>query len=91
MKCLLRWNRVLRWSVRSWSCLSEGRVYYCILFHFVVDVFSNAANRAKGSGLGMYLVKSQVESYCGSVWVENRVRGEYNEGSRFVVMLPAVE
>jgi signal transduction histidine kinase len=39
----------------------------------------------------LYLVKPLVESYGGSVWVENRVHGEYKEGSRFVVMLPAVE
>jgi signal transduction histidine kinase len=52
--------------------------------------FSTGPNRVKGSGLGLYLVKSLVESYGGSVWVENRVPGNYKEGSGFVVMLPAV-
>jgi len=53
--------------------------------------FSAGSNREKGSGLGLYLVKSIVESYGGSVWVENRVMGNYKEGSRFVVTLPSVE
>jgi signal transduction histidine kinase len=41
-------------------------------------------------GLGLYLVKSLVESYHGSVWVEDRVPGDHTKGSRFVVMLPAI-
>jgi signal transduction histidine kinase len=46
--------------------------------------------RAEGSGLGLYLVKRLVESFKGRVWVEDRVKGDYTKGSRFVVMLPAV-
>jgi PAS domain S-box-containing protein len=44
---------------------------------------------AKGSGIGLYLVKKLVDSYHGFVWVEDRVRGDRSRGSRFVVMLPA--
>ena len=47
-------------------------------------------NKAKGMGLGLYLVKSLVESYGGRVWVEDRVAGDHTKGARFVVMLPAV-
>jgi PAS domain S-box-containing protein len=47
--------------------------------------------KAKGMGLGLYLVKSLVESYEGKVWVEDRVPGDHTKGARFVVMLPAVE
>ena len=44
---------------------------------------------AKGMGLGLYLVKSLVESFDGIVWVEDRVRGDPAKGARFVVLLPA--
>lgn len=46
---------------------------------------------ARGMGIGLYLVKSLVDSYGGSVCVEDRVPGEHMKGARFVVMLPAVE
>ena len=47
--------------------------------------------KAKGMGLGLYLVKSLVDSYGGRVWVEDRVAGDRSKGARFVVMLPAVD
>jgi PAS domain S-box-containing protein len=47
--------------------------------------------KAKGMGLGLYLVKSLVESYSGKVCVEDRVHGDHRKGARFVVMLPAIE
>ena len=46
---------------------------------------------ANGRGLGLYLVKSLVDNYQGRVWVENRIAGDYTQGSRFVILLPAVE
>jgi signal transduction histidine kinase len=42
-------------------------------------------------GLGLYLVKSLVESYGGRVWVEDREPGDHTKGAKFVVMLPAME
>ncbi|OPY30739.1 MAG: aerobic respiration control sensor protein ArcB [Methanocella sp. PtaU1.Bin125] len=48
-------------------------------------------SNAKGSGIGLYLVKSLVDSYRGKVWVEDRVPGDHTKGARFVVMLPAAE
>ncbi len=48
-------------------------------------------SKAKGMGLGLYLVKSLVDSYGGRVWVEDRVPGDNAKGARFVVMLPAVD
>ena len=48
-------------------------------------------SKTKGIGLGLYLVKSLVESYDGRVWVEDRVTGDYTKGARFVVLLPAIK
>ncbi|MGA9138637.1 MAG: MEDS domain-containing protein [Methanocella sp.] len=44
--------------------------------------------KAKGMGLGLYLVKSLVGSFDGRVWVEDRVPGDHSKGAKFVVMLP---
>ena len=46
--------------------------------------------KVRGMGLGLYLVKSLVDSYHGRVWVEDRVSGDHTKGSRFVVILPAI-
>jgi signal transduction histidine kinase len=48
-------------------------------------------DKAKGMGIGLYLVKLLVDSYGGNVRVEDRVQGDHTKGARFVVMLPAVE
>jgi signal transduction histidine kinase len=45
--------------------------------------------RASGSGLGLHLVKTLVESYGGSIRVEDRVPGDHTKGAKFVVMIPS--
>ena len=57
----------------------------------IFDRTLKGTNNSKGMGLGLYLVKSLVDSYGGRVWVEDRVFGDHTKGARFVVMLPAVE
>ncbi len=45
-------------------------------------------HKAKGAGMGLSIVKSLVERYSGSIWVENRVYGDHTRGSVFNVLLP---
>jgi PAS domain S-box-containing protein len=47
--------------------------------------------KMRGSGLGLYFVKRLVGSYGGRVWAEDCVPGDSGKGSRFVVLLPAVD
>jgi signal transduction histidine kinase len=51
--------------------------------------FTRGKTKAKGSGLGLYLVRSLAESYHGTVHVEDRVTGDHTQGSRFVVTIPS--
>jgi signal transduction histidine kinase len=51
--------------------------------------FGGGRTRARGRGLGLYLVKTLVGSYGGDVRVEDRVPGEHTKGAKFVVTLPA--
>lgn len=46
---------------------------------------------ARGMGLGLYIVKTLVDSYGGRVWVEDRVKGDHTKGAKFVVLLPAMD
>ncbi|MFX1296090.1 MAG: PAS domain S-box protein, partial [Promethearchaeota archaeon] len=41
-------------------------------------------------GLGLSLVKKIVEKLNGYVWVEDRVQGDYKQGSKFIMLLPEV-
>jgi PAS domain S-box-containing protein len=50
--------------------------------------FSPGWKKTKGKGLGLYLVRTLVESYGGHVSVEDRVPGNFTQGSRFIVQLP---
>jgi signal transduction histidine kinase len=40
-----------------------------------------------GAGLGLYIVRSLVDRYGGKVWVEDKVKGEHEKGSRFILLL----
>lgn len=41
-----------------------------------------------GRGLGLALVKKIIDEFNGKVWVEDKVKGEYSKGSKFIVQIP---
>ncbi|MFW9782968.1 MAG: ATP-binding protein [Candidatus Heimdallarchaeota archaeon] len=45
----------------------------------------------KGLGLGLTLVKKIIAVYGGQIWVEDKFKGEYSQGSKFVILLPEAE
>ncbi|MHA1265744.1 MAG: sensor histidine kinase [Candidatus Helarchaeota archaeon] len=45
-------------------------------------------NRGTGLGIGLILVKKAIENYKGKIYVENRIKKDYTQGSNFVVLLP---
>jgi PAS domain S-box-containing protein len=53
--------------------------------------FKRGQTKAKGTGLGLYIVKTLVENFKGRVLVEDRVPGDYSKGSKFIVYLPVAE
>jgi PAS domain S-box-containing protein len=40
------------------------------------------------SGVGLTLVKQIIDLYSGKIWVEDRVKEDYSQGTRFVILLP---
>ncbi|MHA1577720.1 MAG: sensor histidine kinase, partial [Candidatus Thorarchaeota archaeon] len=44
--------------------------------------------RTLGSGIGLTLVKRIVERYYGTVWIEDRIPGDYTKGAKLILQLP---
>jgi len=47
--------------------------------------------QSTGKGFGLYLARMLVKDYDGRLTLEDRVPGDYSQGCRFVVMLPAAD
>lgn len=54
----------------------------------VFDRFAQAPPSSIGTGLGLHIAKTLVESYKGRIWVEDRVKGDRSKGSVFKIELP---
>jgi PAS domain S-box-containing protein len=55
--------------------------------NIIFNRLERAGESAQGTGLGLTIVKYIVESYGGSIRVEDRVRGDRTLGSNFIVLL----
>jgi signal transduction histidine kinase len=90
-------------NVRIGRTVEQSQAYYRFTFEdngpgipddMKEDIFGRLQRgntTTGGKGLGLYLVRTLVETYQGRVWVEDRVAGDHSKGARFVVLLPAVE
>ncbi|MFX1445162.1 MAG: ATP-binding protein [Promethearchaeota archaeon] len=58
-----------------------------------VSIFKRSSEfkGTKGMGLGLSLVKKIVEIFNGMIWVEDKVKGDYSKGSKFILLLPQVD
>ena len=56
----------------------------------VFNRLQRGKTEARGVGLGLYLVKTLVESFDGFVKVEDRVQGDHTKGAKFLVYLPMI-
>ena len=59
--------------------------------HYKEIIFNRlerAGESAQGTGLGLTIAKYIIDSYGGSIRVEDRVRGDRTMGSNFILLLP---
>lgn len=42
----------------------------------------------KGMGLGLSLVLKIIKMYNGKIWAEDRIKGDYSQGSNFIIQIP---
>lgn len=57
----------------------------------VFNRFKKGEHRQSGKGLGLYIVRSLVERYGGTVWVDDRVEGTSEEGAAVRFTLQKVQ
>lgn len=43
---------------------------------------------SKGMGIGLSLVAKLIGLYNGEIWVEDRIKGDYVQGSNFIILIP---
>ena len=53
------------------------------------ELFERFYSKAKGSGLGLSIVRALVERYKGKIWIGDRVYKDYTKGTTFGMIFPA--
>lgn len=56
----------------------------------IFDRYTQFRKKGKGSGLGLFIVKTLVKRYGGKIWIEDRVKKDYKQGTTFKVELKRV-
>ena len=51
---------------------------------------NKTSRNGTGMGIGLSLVKKIISKYNGKIWIENKVEGDYNKGSNFILLIPEV-
>jgi signal transduction histidine kinase len=55
----------------------------------IFDRFTHGGTSlSQGSGIGLHIAKTLVDSYKGRIWVEDRVKGDHSQGTVFKVIMP---
>ncbi len=55
-------------------------------------IFLRTPNSTKYiGGLGLSLVKQIIEKFNGQIWVEDKIIGDYTQGSKFVLLIPEIQ
>jgi PAS domain S-box-containing protein len=55
---------------------------------FIFKRGNGESKNSKGMGLGLSLVSKIIDYYKGKIWVEDKVEGDYSQGSNFIILLP---
>jgi PAS domain S-box-containing protein len=93
-------NEIIEISIKISRIVEDKRIYIKIEFidngigikdsikELIFKRGSKDRKGGKGMGLGLSLVCKIVKEYGGDVWVEDRIEGDYTQGSNFVLLLP---
>lgn len=57
----------------------------------LLDRLAQDKPQSTGKGFGLYLSRMLIKDYEGSMSLEDRVQGDYSQGARFVIWLPAAD
>ena len=57
----------------------------------VFERFATGMTGVKGFGLGLSIVSAMVDKFGGTIWVEDRVKGDFSKGAVFRIMMPKAE
>ena len=53
----------------------------------IFDRYGEFRKKGKGSGLGLFIIQTLVQRYSGDVWLENRIKGDYKQGTSVKIEL----